>query len=482
MLTSTRDLRYPKLIDKAYLADDAAARAEFYASRSNKVFLYLVAMAITSIVFVIVLAISALQNIGDENLSRLISFLNDHDIYLSLDLIKELKVFNPLTSTLFAFAVVFVSFVIFDISRKDYIESIVGKDLFKESTAVSYSIHFVILALIMTALLFSFRSKPKVQVTSIEFVPTQAVSKLKPKNPRFKSTKSSIDSGKHDPKKEIKPVIKTSGEPQLPKQVVKPSPQERPLQLEPKQPSQQERPPQTQRKQASPKPLPQVSQQEPPKPMAPAASSPKLMTPQPKSLKEAINQAPNNPQAKVLPKLITYNPNSNTERSSGTASTPSPKTSSTTGSGDSRTSNIVARLSNIPRAPDSASGGGQGGARGDAGNPGPNPYSNAAPSVAASPDVNFGPYMSSLQRKIKLAWRPPRGTESNRIVVHFSILKNGTLVDLVLVNKSVNQDANLAALDAVSNAAPFEPLPESAGPSVDIEFTFDYNVFQKSRW
>ena len=34
-----------------------------------------------------------------------------------------------------------------------------------------------------------------------------------------------------------------------------------------------------------------------------------------------------------------------------------------------------------------------------------------------------------------------------------------------------------AALKAVEDSAPFRPLPEHAPPSVDIEFTFDYNVF-----
>ena len=467
---STVDLRYPKLISKEHLAADSATKAEFYASRSNKVFLYIVAISVTAIVFLLVLGISALQNIGDANLAKLVSFLNDHDIYLSLDLIKEIKLFNPLTSTLFAFAVTFVSFVVFDISRKDYIESIVGKDLFKESTAISYAIHFLILALMLIVLLFSFRSKPQVQVTSIEFIPTQIESKVKPVKPKFRSEKQSIDSGKHDPKKEIKPVSKPPGEPQLPQQITKPTPQQR----VPEPPS---------RIQPSPKPLPKADQQKAsPQPAIPSPS-PRVMTPQPKTMKDAITQAPdNNQQVKNLPKLITYDPNSNVARQSGTGTAPSPKVSGSDANGDSRSSNIVARLSNIPRAPDSSSVGGEGGARGDWGNPGPNPYPNGAPSTAAAADVNFGPYMSTLQRKIKLAWKPPRGTESNRIVVNFSILRDGSLADLSLVYKSASQEANLAALDAVTNAAPFEPLPPGAGPAIDIEFTFDYNVFQKSRW
>jgi TonB family protein len=37
--------------------------------------------------------------------------------------------------------------------------------------------------------------------------------------------------------------------------------------------------------------------------------------------------------------------------------------------------------------------------------------------------------------------------------------------------------ADQAALKAVENAAPFRPLPAGAQDDVDIQFTFDYNVF-----
>ena len=79
-------------------------------------------------------------------------------------------------------------------------------------------------------------------------------------------------------------------------------------------------------------------------------------------------------------------------------------------------------------------------------------------------------------------WKPPRGSESNRIVVTFSVTTDGRLQNLKLTQACALPDANMAALDAVTKAAPFDPLPVGSGPSVDIEFTFDYNVFQKSRW
>jgi TonB family protein len=127
-------------------------------------------------------------------------------------------------------------------------------------------------------------------------------------------------------------------------------------------------------------------------------------------------------------------------------------------------------------------GSGTGGAQGLTGNPPPNAYPDRAPSVAANASANFGPYMSALQRKIKMAWKPPRGTESNRIMVTFSVLQNGRLENLQMIVASADAGANQAALEAVAKASPFDPLPAGAGPKVDVEFTFDYNVFQKTRF
>ena len=81
-----------------------------------------------------------------------------------------------------------------------------------------------------------------------------------------------------------------------------------------------------------------------------------------------------------------------------------------------------------------------------------------------------------------MAWKPPRGTESNRIVVKFSISKTGYLQDIQLISASRSTEANNAALEAIKKASPFDPLPAGSPASVDIEFTFDYNVFKKERW
>ncbi|HEY9678383.1 MAG TPA: TonB family protein [Drouetiella sp.] len=92
-------------------------------------------------------------------------------------------------------------------------------------------------------------------------------------------------------------------------------------------------------------------------------------------------------------------------------------------------------------------------------------------------DVNFGPYMAELQRRIKRAWTPPRDPNSRQVVLEFKIFKSGELGSVKCVRSSGLSKNDEAAISAVRAAAPFAPLPDGADDSVDIQFTFDYHVF-----
>lgn len=96
-------------------------------------------------------------------------------------------------------------------------------------------------------------------------------------------------------------------------------------------------------------------------------------------------------------------------------------------------------------------------------------------------DVDFGPYMRDLQRRIKMNWDPPKGTESKRVVVLFKIAKDGRLLSSKIMQSSDIYDVDRAALNAVELTEPFRQLPpDFKGKSVDIQFTFDYNTFGSS--
>lgn len=115
--------------------------------------------------------------------------------------------------------------------------------------------------------------------------------------------------------------------------------------------------------------------------------------------------------------------------------------------------------------------------QGNVGNPSPgNP--KGAPGIDAIKEPDFGPYMKELQRRIKMNWDPPKGNESKRVVLLFSIARDGRLLNVSVSKSSGLQTADKAALDAVKLTAPFRPLPpDFKGDKVDIQFTFDYNVF-----
>jgi len=91
--------------------------------------------------------------------------------------------------------------------------------------------------------------------------------------------------------------------------------------------------------------------------------------------------------------------------------------------------------------------------------------------------VDFGAYMAELERRIKRSWAPPRVPLSKRVVAKFVISRAGALSGLAISSSSGSASVDQAALRAIENSAPFAPLPEGADENVDIQFTFDYNVF-----
>ncbi|WP_414404423.1 energy transducer TonB [Synechococcus sp. H70.2] len=102
----------------------------------------------------------------------------------------------------------------------------------------------------------------------------------------------------------------------------------------------------------------------------------------------------------------------------------------------------------------------------------PNP-----PNVAARANVDWGPWLAALQRKVEQNWIPGQTGTSRRTVVIFTVGRGGELQSIRLARTSGSQQTDDAALTAIQRAAPFLPLPEAyEGNSVTINFTFDINV------
>lgn len=103
-------------------------------------------------------------------------------------------------------------------------------------------------------------------------------------------------------------------------------------------------------------------------------------------------------------------------------------------------------------------------------------FEEAPQAVESSKDIDFGPYMVALQRRIKTNWHHPESSAPTRVIVEFRISTDGDVCDLKLVNSSGKAPVDRAALLAVQDAAPFPALPNGSPSDVDIRFNFDYNV------
>jgi TonB family protein len=102
-----------------------------------------------------------------------------------------------------------------------------------------------------------------------------------------------------------------------------------------------------------------------------------------------------------------------------------------------------------------------------------------APIVEGS--VEWQRYMRNLSLNLKHFWHPPKASASNKIVVRFAVSPEGELSQLRLQTPSGIAEADGAAMIAVEHAAPFDSLPAGVKGSVDINFTFAYNVIGPSQ-
>lgn len=364
-------------------------------------------------------------------------------------------------------------------SSRYEIPAVIRKDKeeisFEKALIIALILHpLVVLILILSSLILQFLGinfdlfkKPDIKPKDIEFVLVDKEAPPIDKNTKNRADKNSQAGGKHDPKRPVS--LPQTAAPKAPAKKPTPPPAKKPVAQKPvakPQPAVQKPAPQPvvqkpveQPKPKAPAPRPQ------PKPVAPAPVS-KLPAdfniPIPKSSIPQITQPITTAPVTAAPKV-----GGGSSSGGSASSSPLPSFSPTSSGGGSGSSvGGGGRFSN-------ATGSGSG----NVGNPGPgNP--KGAPGIDAIKEPDFGPYMKELQRRIKMNWDPPKGNESKRVVLLFSIARDGRLLNVKVHRSSGLAAADKAALDAVKLTAPFRPLPpDFKGNSVDIQFTFDYNVF-----
>lgn len=322
--------------------------------------------------------------------------------------------------------------------------------------------------------------KPELPNRDIEFKLVQAESKPPiNKNTKIRSDRDSQAGGKHDPNRPVS----------------EPKPLASRQQAKPKAPAAQPKQPQKPAVAAKPSIQPQkVQQKQLPTPQvakapAPAKPSPvKAPSAAKPSVKPVGSQTPAAPKIATAPKSPFSIPTAPSGAPVGTTYKPAGAPASTGGSqGGSGSSAPAPKFSSSgssgSRGGSSSGGSGGGsyasrgtGGYGTGGNPSPgNP--NGTPGIDAIKQPNWGPYMRDLEQRIKRNWSPPKGDSSKRVVITFTIARDGRLLNHKVTKSSGVPLADRAAMSAIELTAPFRPLPpEFKGQSVPIEFTFDYNV------
>ena len=359
----------------------------------------------------------------------------------------------------------------------------------KRSLAISSALHpgvvlliwLITVALALMGINLNLFKKPQAQLKKdIEFVLVDKEAKPRNPNTKNRADMNSRSGGVNDPKRKVSMPSPAPSKPSKPSaaaqsanKIVKQQQKQIKQQTKP-QPAKTQQPKTTQNKPAQQQTA--QSKPSPAKPAPPTArpSSKPVSAPAPTPKPSSAFTAPA-PKGAPVGKTLATGP-------VGGTSAPTGSRSGTSGTGGGKSGSAYAPKPSL--SPSAGGGSGQlGRAPGGSGNVGNPGGGGGAPGIDALREPDFGPYMRELQRRIKLNWDPPKGNESKRVVLLFKIAKDGRLLSCRVHKSSGMPSADQAALKAVELTAPFRPLPaDFKGQSIDIQFTFDYNVFNASRY
>ncbi len=91
----------------------------------------------------------------------------------------------------------------------------------------------------------------------------------------------------------------------------------------------------------------------------------------------------------------------------------------------------------------------------------------------------FSWYVEAVQRRVSSNWLQstvdPNVAAAPRVVVVFTILRDGTVTNIQLTQRSNNYSVDTSAIRAVKDSSPLQALPAGySGSSVNVEFWFDF--------
>ena len=101
------------------------------------------------------------------------------------------------------------------------------------------------------------------------------------------------------------------------------------------------------------------------------------------------------------------------------------------------------------------------------------PYLKNTPSPYIK--ISTDNYMSNMQNKIKHNWQSNLWVGDEEVVASFSILEDGKISNIKIVESSGSKELDLSAVDALKQSSPFLALPKQLKKkknSIDVTFTF----------
>jgi len=96
--------------------------------------------------------------------------------------------------------------------------------------------------------------------------------------------------------------------------------------------------------------------------------------------------------------------------------------------------------------------------------------------------VDFRPYLTMILASVRRNWfavmpESAKLGRRGRVVIQFSVARNGSVPKLVIVTQSGTDALDRAAVAGVSASNPFPPLPtEFKGDQIRLQFNFQYNM------
>jgi outer membrane biosynthesis protein TonB len=88
------------------------------------------------------------------------------------------------------------------------------------------------------------------------------------------------------------------------------------------------------------------------------------------------------------------------------------------------------------------------------------------------PEIDFGPYILAVKRRVRRNWHAPSGPERTTIL-NFFISRSGNVNKLKIFCSSGDPVTDQGTIDAVLKSAPFDPLPAIyLGDAIELHFTF----------